>query len=199
MDLLLTSLTGGLAGAVITLVTQNSLRHWNRPMLEIGCDDEGCDVRTRAVRTDLSGNPPVEQHYLRLRITNKGKNFARNVSGCITSISYRDDRAGSKTVFKAEVVDLKLALTTDRAIFDLAAGGHRFVDLVYCLQETGNPNHLYFDFVKTPSNLLFQGYGNGKYEMKVFVAADNAQSVSNDFGWSWDGALEGLKFTGKGP
>lgn len=202
----LTALSGGLAGAVITLITQSFLRHWNRPILEIRFNDEGCNVRTQGVMMDserkavrdAQGKPRViEQRYLRLKVINKGKTFAKSVSACVTRINYRDQRAGGQATFEAEVCDLKLALTVDRVVFDLAAGGHRFVDLVHAQQEVGEQSQIGFDFVKVPFNLLSQRYDKGKYQMKVFVAAENAQSVPGDFDWSWNGVLDDLAFTGK--
>jgi len=52
---------------------------------------------------------------------------------------------------------------------------------------------LLFDFVKTSS--ILPSFGSGVYEVSVFVAAENAQSISRDFKWTWDGTLQGLKFT----
>ena len=147
---LLPALTGGLAGSIITLIVQGFLRYWKRPILEIGQDDEGCNVRTQAFLIDLAGKPlkdvqdkllVCEQRYLRLKVTNKGKTYAKNVSACVTRITYRSDRAGAQAILKNEVFDLKLALTSDRAVFDVAAGAHRYIDLVHC-QENGQENRV---------------------------------------------------------
>jgi hypothetical protein len=36
-------------------------------------------------------------------------------------------------------------------------------------------------------------FGNGTYTMKIFVAANNAASVSRDVEWSYDGPAGGLR------
>lgn len=94
-EILLPALTGGLAGALITLGAQSFFRYWNRPILGIlfQKNEDGCDVSTQGWIVDYQGNPitdtqgnrrNVRQHYLRLKVTNRGKTFAKNVSVCVT-------------------------------------------------------------------------------------------------------------------
>ena len=66
--LLVSALTGGLAGTVTTLFAQWVHRHWIRPILKI--------IFARHV----DGCPAVEQLYLRLKIQNEGRTFAKNAS-----------------------------------------------------------------------------------------------------------------------
>jgi len=196
-------LTGGLAGAVFTLLGQWLCRHCKRPKLEIVFENakDGCrvptdawlaDRRTGNKLTDSNGNPiVVKQVYLRLRIENRGKTFAKNTSVCVTQIDYHRQGA-PRTAFAEEVLDLKLALTGDRAVFNLASGGHRFVDLVYTYQAPGQAAELAFAFMEKPSRLDLVGFGKGQYKLNVFATAENAKSEPKDVEFSWDGTLDGL-------
>jgi len=139
MDIL-PAITGGFAGSLITLGLQSTIRYWNRPILVVDNDTKGSDLLPTGYLSDYEGNilkdtqgssRYVKQHYLRLRIANLGNTFAKNVSACITSITYR--RSGTDTVFDAEVFELKLALTKDRAVFDVAAKGHRCRAIYYLI------------------------------------------------------------------
>jgi hypothetical protein len=199
---ILTALTGGLAGAFITLGGQALIRYRNRPRPEIlfSANVRGCVVNTPAWREDQQGNilndpegnPRVfQQRYLRIRIDNIGRAFAQNASVSVTRISFQS--AGQDTAhFAEEVFDLKLALTKDKAIFNIPAGGHRFVDLIHSEQE-GQHIKLVFDFVVSAARLNLLGFGVGRYAMTVFVAAENCQSVTSHIRWSWDGTLNGLE------
>jgi hypothetical protein len=51
---------------------------------------------------------------------------------------------------------------------------------------------LFFDFVRGAGRLRMLGYGSGRYEMTVFVAAENCQSTTGRVRWSFDGTLNGL-------
>jgi len=131
----------------------------------------------------------VEQLYLRLKIQNEGRTFAKNVSVCVMRIGFRAHGAGER-VFAEEVFDLKLVLS-GRAVFNLASGGHRFVDLVHATQSEQAVG-LTFDFVESPIRLVLLGFGSGDYEMDVVATAENAKSVLHLIKWSWDGTLQGL-------
>jgi len=128
---------------------------------------------------------------MRLKIANRGKTFGKNASVCVTRVSYQRLGAGQQ-IFAEEVFDLKLALTGHRTVFNLASGGHRFIDLVHTSQLPGQPVGLAFDFVTGAVRLALLGFGKGQYEMKVFLTAENAQSVTGDLKWSWNGTLNGL-------
>jgi hypothetical protein len=80
----------------------------------------------------------------------------------------------------------------NRSTFNLAAGGHQFVDLVHAEEEQGQPLSLTFDFVRSAARLNRLGYGLGEYKMTVFVAAENCQSIARTVRWSFDGTLRGL-------
>jgi hypothetical protein len=74
---------------------------------------------------DETGNPRwVNQVYLRLKVTNTGNTFAKDATVYVNGISYTP-RSGGKIEFRAEVLDLKLALTFDRTVFNLAKVGRR--------------------------------------------------------------------------
>lgn len=192
---------GGLAGSLLTLGGQAACRYWKRPILEIKQNEKGCRVETPAwvvdnkgdVVTGPDGKPlKVEQVYLRLKIKNRGRTFARNASVCVTDITYERDGTGQR-LFSEEVLDPKLSLIGHRALLNLASGAHRFVDLVHTEERAGHPVALKFDFIAWPFRMEALGFSHGHYEFTVFVVAENAQSNSSKVKWSWDGTLKGLK------
>ena len=182
------ALTGGLAGSALTLLIQSLHRWWRRPILRIVCSSEtpGCLVRTPAL-TPTGGN--AEQNYLRLRIENSGRSFAKNTSVCVTSLTFSTSGSGH-TTFEAEVFDLRSSLSGDIAVFNLASGGHRFVDLFHVVQVAGQPVGFAFDFALSPIRLAQLGFGPGRYSAQAFVSAENAASTSRVIGWSWGRHLE---------
>jgi hypothetical protein len=209
----LSALTGGLAGAFLTLVGQSVKAWWNRPILSATFreGEPGCEVETPASLENRATGAIIakgQQRYLRLRIENRGSSFAKHVSVCVTRISYTAAGAGAAS-FAEEVFDLKLALTPDRAVFNLAAGGHRFIDLVHtsvytpiqggpmlppeCLPQTGCQARRDFDFLTSPARLEDLGFARGRYSAEIFVSAANAASFRNEFEFSWDGSLNGLR------
>jgi len=197
---ILSVLTGGLAGSVLTLLSQSFLRWWRRPILEIvfQSGEPGCDVKTHGFRVDERGKPildggkpiEVQQRCLRLKLKNGGKTFAENCSVNITEIGFKAPGQGSK-VFEEEVLELRLALTGSTS-FNLASGGHRFLDIAHT--EDSLQGHSFgFDAAQIPVRLGRQGFGVGTFTMKVFAAANNAASVSREVKWSYDGQAGGVR------
>ena len=137
---LVPTLSGGLAGALLTLAGQAFIRRFNRPQPQIRfeADLPGCIVDTPAIVTDGEGRPSldnqgnrrnVQQRYLRLRIENVGRTFAQNASVCVTQIDFTAAGAAARS-FREEVHDLRVSRSNPaetRTTFNLAAGGHRFV------------------------------------------------------------------------
>jgi hypothetical protein len=78
--------------------------------------------------------------------------------------------------FEDEVFDLKLALPKDQAVFRLAKGAHRYVDLFHTEKSTPRPNFSP-DFVRTPARLAILGWGAGTYRVEILASAENAASV----------------------
>jgi hypothetical protein len=106
----ITALTGGLAAALLTLLGQSLLRWWNRPILEIVFRNEpGCRVplegifflnkETHEVLRDEHGNPRRGNVlYLRLKIENRGKTFAKTHQfASLRSITKPLAQAGSRS------------------------------------------------------------------------------------------------------
>jgi hypothetical protein len=74
---------------------------------------------------DSEGNRISGQtKYLRLKIKNRGKTFAKNVSLCVTQVTYKSGGVGEKT-FPEEVFELRLAQTetVNPFVFNLTADG----------------------------------------------------------------------------
>jgi hypothetical protein len=207
MDLFATALTGGLAGSIFTLSIQGLLRWWSRPILSAAFkfDEPGCEVETPAYRKQGEKVVASYRHkYLRIKIKNCGRTFAKNVSVCVTKFVYSAPGSG-ETEFAEEVFDLRVGLGGGRTEFNLAPMGHRFVDLVHtevCTQtlenytspppQEGCQARRSFDF-PSPLRLEDLGWTKGTYRFVVFVTAENAKSLVDKFQFSWDGSLEGLR------
>jgi hypothetical protein len=206
----ITGLTGGLAGALLTLFGQALWRWWNRPILEIVFRDEpGCIVPVEGWLLDKSTLTPLKNslgntrrgkfRYLRLKIENRGKTFAKNVSVCVTQITYRAAGTGEQT-FEEEVFELGLAPTAgNRFVFNLAAGGHRFVDFVHTLLDDENNLELVFDFGEGAHRLASLNLGSGNYVVKVFASAENAESITRDLHWSYGKTIDSLRIDAGSP
>jgi endonuclease YncB( thermonuclease family) len=187
------ALLGGLAGALFTLGLQAFWNWWHRPILTLNFDDAvpGCRVETPAIARDRT---TVQQVHLRLRIRNRGRTFARNVSVNITEIGF-DSATTGEQAFDEEVLEPRMALTADRAIFNLASEGHRFVDIAHAVQASFGPAALALDLGITPVRLQLLGFQAGDYRMRVFVAAENADSIPQEVRFAWNGTLQGLTIT----
>jgi hypothetical protein len=186
-------LLSGFAGALLTLSVQGIIHWWRKPVLRLLFTEKvrGCRVATPAwnfqdQQTGVIGTS-AEQAYLRLKVANPGRTFAKNVSVCVTHIAFADG-----TPFSEEVLDLKVALTSDRDNFNLASKGHRFVDFAHC-DRRNHATALHFDFAIIPARLHERRLGPGRYEMQVFASAENAASVHASCRFQWDGTLEGLR------
>jgi hypothetical protein len=186
-------LLSGFAGALLTLSVQGIIHWWRKPVLRLLFSENirGCRVSTPAWSFQNSETGVVgtsaEQTYLRLKVANLGRTLAKNVNVCVTHIALADG-----TPFSEEVLDLKLALTRDRVIFNLASKGHQFVDFAHCDQNRDHTT-LHFDFTLIPARLHERLLGPGIYEMQVFGSAENAASVHASCRFRWDGTLEGLR------
>jgi hypothetical protein len=208
----ITALSGGLGGAVLTLVGQSVKRWWTKPVLfaMFKADEPGCEVETPAKLVNRETNEVIaecQQKYLRLKIENQGRSFAKNVSVCVTHITYTRPGAG-KGEFSEEVFELGLSLGQGRTVFNLAPKGHRFVDLVHTevchirngcslppdrVPQAGCQARRHFDFVTSPFRLEDLGFTRGSYHIVVFASAENAASLREEFEFSWDGSLYGLR------
>jgi hypothetical protein len=204
--------TGGLAGAILTLSGQHAYRLLMRPILKLVLSDvPGCvvpasgwfiDTRTGHPIRDASGNPlRGATQYLRIKIENQGRTFAQNVSISVTEITSAVAGSGT-TKFEEEVFDLYLANSSQqRSVFNLPAGAHRFVDLVHATNEdkVSAPTELAFDFGNAAHRLEALKPKTGQranYKAKVFASADNATSITEEFGWEFAGTLDSLKIVG---
>jgi hypothetical protein len=204
------AVTGGLAGAFLTLTGQHAYRFFTRPILKLVLSDvPGCvvpasgwliDATTGNPIRDAGGNPRRgATQYLRIKIENRGKTFAQNVSVCVTEITCAVAGSGT-TKFEEEVFDLYLANSAQQqSVFNLAAGAHRFVDLVHAAanEENAAPrSELVFDFGKAAHRLQALKSNTGQqasYKAKVFAPAENATSITADFSWAFAGTLDSLK------
>lgn len=111
--LLVTALSGGLAGALLTQVVGWFGRYWMRPILEVGLNSTipGCVATTPALR-DRDGERTVGlQQSFRVQVRNAGRTTAQSVNVCATEISFSPAK-GQKTIhFGEEVVDLLMSLS----------------------------------------------------------------------------------------
>src|SRR5208282_3509528 len=177
-----------LAGALLTLLVQGISRWWSRPILKIAFEQEepGCFVNT-----NLDVGAEIAQGYLRLKVRNTGRSTAKDVSLCVVSLSFPAVVRGAYR-FGEEVLDLKVAMTTDTVAFRLAAGAHQYIDLAHTDRRLGTVV-LATDFVRTPVRLTALGFAPGTYRAEVFASAENAASVHGTASWSWDGQFPGLQ------
>lgn len=97
------ALTGGLAGASLTQLTQLFVRWWSAPSLvaEFDAAIEGCVVDGEDGR--LVAGLPGKTRYLRLRVTNHGRSIAKDVQVIVTRIS---GGSSPRWVSAREVLDL---------------------------------------------------------------------------------------------
>jgi hypothetical protein len=206
--------TGGLAGALLNQLWQWIVGRVRRPTLALAFSDNvpGCEIETPAFLLNAQKIIVAdgEQRYLRLRIANTGRIAAQNVNISLTNVSYTVPGAGN-VEFAEEVFDLKLSLTDDKTVFNLAAGAHRFVDLVHTATYTARPvsgptvgvtipqplagcQAVYdFDFLQSPLRLQNRGFSRGRYLATIFASADNAASLAQQISWSWDETLRGVR------
>jgi hypothetical protein len=188
MNTLVTMVVGVVTGVLTTLTTQAIAGWWKRPILSIlfDEDEEGCQIETI-----YAGTKDVVGRYLRLKILNRGKSTAKDVSVSIINLIYQ--APGKEPIpFGEEVIDLKLASRENQIVFRLASGAHQYVDLLHTVKIDGSVA-LIFDFVDPPIRLRKLGLKQGTYSAKVFVAADNAASTNDNICWTWDGQYEGLR------
>jgi hypothetical protein len=180
-----------LAGAVLTQLF-NALTLWYRqPALRLAFskNEAGCLVDAPA-RFTINGKSVVGvQRCLRIKVKNTGRSIARSVNVCVTEIIFYDLSSQGR-VFAEEVLDLPLALSR-RAVFELAPGGHRFIDLFF-VDDPGTGPALRFPFNPMPDRLALQGFGPGSYSAAIFATAENASSCRRRLFWHWDGTVPGL-------
>jgi hypothetical protein len=192
-ELLVSALSGGLAGSALTLISQSIKQARNRPVINLLFDhsEPGCLVDTSTRSTDQ-----VVQRYLRIKVRNSGRSTAQEVSLSVTRIKFDAPGMGTRT-FEEEVLDLKLGLgPAARSVFRLAPGAHQYVDLAHTqLLPSGVAEYL-LDFVRTSARLTRLGFGAGTYRATIFASAKNASSASRDVIWTWDGGFPGLQITG---
>jgi hypothetical protein len=176
---------------LVTLVSQGLIKWWRRPILEIRFDEKepGCLINTNVV----GGTQPV-QCYVRLKIRNSGRTTAKDVSLCVVKLKFEASGRGTSS-FEEEVLDLKLAMTTKEAVFRLANGAHRYIDLSHT-QSVATGVAFGLDFVISPVRLGILGWGAGTYRAEVVASADNAASVHRTVSWAWDGQFLGLRVIG---
>lgn len=187
-------LTGGLGGAVLTLVAQAIQRWADRPILKIDFSSEipGCDVRTPAtvkVRGIAETVGGAMQHYLRIRVLNSGRGVAKNVRAAVISVQHTS-QAGTVR-FAEEILDLHVGLIGGQTVDALPVSGFRFFD-VFHTEVFKDDLKALFDFDKTPRRFAELRLGAGRFDVIVFVSAENARSTTQTLSWDWDGTLDGF-------
>jgi hypothetical protein len=182
---LASALTGGLAGATLTIVVNSIKNHWLRPVLLVlfANDEPGCRVDTNVV-----GENGYSRRFIRLKIKNAGRSTARGVSACVTELSFV--APGTNRIFRDDVLDLIPAFGQPSP-FLLAPGAHRFVDLAFVGKEPLSFNYV---FRNIPARLQEQGLGAkaGSYGARIFVSSENTKAVERFASWNWDGQFPGL-------
>jgi hypothetical protein len=194
LSLLVSALGGGLAGAIVTILSNLALTRWRRPILEIRFDDSvrGCAASTPAILQPAGTRGT--QRTLRLRVRNVGKTTAHAVNVCATEIAHTEIATGRTILFSEEVIDLVMALS-DRTVFDLAPGAFRFVDVFYS-ESFGERTSFRFAFPVQPIRLGLLGMGIGDYSMVVVTTGSSLSSSQHRIDWTWDGSVEGAAITG---
>jgi hypothetical protein len=129
-----TALFGGLAGSVLTLLAQSGKNLWTKPKLEIIFSKHAPGCR---VDTNLAGGLENVQCYLRLKILNRGRTTAQNVSVSVVSLKFRQSD-GKQIRFDEEVMDLKRALSDQLEFRLVGKRAYRYVDLTHTMRVTGN-------------------------------------------------------------
>jgi hypothetical protein len=190
-QLIVAVLFGGLAGAVLNQLAAFIVYQWKKPKLEAVFSEAASGCVADTPLHVITGKRIGDQRYLRVCIRNQGRTAAHGVNVCSTEIQFYP-KSGPAVTFSREVLDLKLALSSE-VIFNVGAGGHRFVDL-FSVSETSATKAVSFEFgfAKTPFSIMLLGLGNGSYSALVFVTADNAASVKARISWHWEGSLTGL-------
>jgi hypothetical protein len=180
-------LTGGLAGATLTVISQWIRGRLLRPQLEMLFRNE---EPGRRVDTNTTEEAEPVARFVRLKVKNSGRSTAFGVSVCVTKLTFEAPGAGSR-IFAEDVLDLRLAYHAGANPFLLAPGAHRYIDLAH--RSRRDLSHWY-DLHPHPTRLRQQGFGihAGTYGAEIFVAAENAQAVERFVRWSWDGAFPGL-------
>lgn len=166
--------TGGLAGATLTIIYQWLRQSWLKPRLEIlfANKEPGCRVDTNIV-----GGTQNVARYLRLKVKNSGRSTAHDVSVCVTKLTFTAPGAGSHT-FRDDVLDLKLTLTPDTLRFRLAPCAHRYIDLAHTDRSGQGANFIYDFAGLIPARLerLRQqgvfGTQAGEFGAEIFVSAE---------------------------
>ena len=189
LGILASALTGGLAGATLTLVVNWIKGRWLRPQILVlfHNDEPGCRVDTNA----LGGTDPILR-FVRLKVKNSGRSTALGVSVCVTKLTFTAPGAGSRT-FEEDVIDLSLAYARPSP-FVLAPGAHRYIDVA---QVSKSDLSFSYVFPVYPVRLREQGFGTdtGTYGAEVFVSAENAEAEERFVTWTWDGKFPGLNIT----
>src|SRR5215469_5317495 len=108
ISLMVTALSGGLAGALLTQCISLFVWWWRRPQLRLtfAQSQRGCNVFTPA-RVN-SGVPKGKQRWLRIHVRNEGLTTAHHVNVSATEIVFYG-KIGSPQFFAEEVLDLRLA------------------------------------------------------------------------------------------
>lgn len=196
-SILTLALSSGVMGALIALAGQSLKNWWNQPVLSIRFDrdEHGCEVETKGAVTftNIVGQTVTpysvassENRFLRIKLLNRGRTSAQNVTVSITRLSFRAPGTGEKD-FSEEIFDLKLA-GTEQTAFNLARSGHRFVDLLHTsvftpvngqvMVELDKPQEgcqarRYFDVQPSGWRLEDLGMTKGDYRVALLVTADN--------------------------
>jgi hypothetical protein len=92
-------------------------------------------------------------------------------------------------VFAEEVLEFQLALS-ERTVFDLPPGAHRFID-VFFVEDFGFGVTNRFAFAQVTLRFSFLEFGKGRYSVRVVATAQNAWPKKEQVNWNWDGTLAG--------
>jgi hypothetical protein len=183
--ILASALTGGLAGAALTIVVNSLISYWRRPILTVVFDNRepGCRVDT-----NVAGQTGYVRRFIRLKIKNEGRSTAHSVSVCVTELTFT--APGTSRIFKDDVLDLIPAFNYPSP-FILAPNAHRYIDLAFVSKD---PVTFSYIFRNIPTRLHEQGFGSraGAYGAKIFVSSENANAAEQVVSWGWDGQFPGL-------
>lgn len=183
-------LGGGLAGAIVTLGTQNITKWWEKPKLaaEFGKEGDGSIIKHALPASNPDSPAQVIQQWIRVKIKNNGRSTARNVRVIIVYISNKTSDFTSWD-FNREIIDCGWSHIYETRI-DIPPRTWRFADLFVLEMTEGS------------ADIRFTGKGAenipGRMEIisiGAMITADNCETTTVTLPLRYQGLGKGMTFT----
>ncbi len=199
-ELIATAVMGALGGGILTVLGQETLRYWRRPILTVYFEDKGEYIAQTPINWPRSFNDPdagtdeLQAIYVRVKVINSGLATARSCRAYITHVERENFDGSADRIERQDSIPIPWSLRGAQGIepFDLPRGINQFADICFTVSRD-EPQKLFNAAPMFPLRFRRSWDRPGRFELEIMVTADGAKPASQMVKFEWQGPWNSIR------